>query len=168
MARAPVGDRIFKGLAGLIVAVGLCGCGFQPMYSGPAYRELPGLEITATDDRLGYLVEDALRDHLGGGQSRYRANLDVRMTEGPLGLSGAGRATRFRASASVRYRLEGPDGFEADGAISELVYYDAPGDPFAQVAARQAAEERAADLVANRLVVEFTSIIQRRENGANR
>lgn len=163
-----LGGSIRRGLAGLFIVGSLGACGFQPMYSGQAYRALPGLEISANDDRVGYLVEDALRDHLGGGQSRYQADLLASLTEVPLGLSAVGRASRFRANLSVTYRLTGPDGFSVEGRVTDVVYYDAPRDPFAQVAAKQAAEERGADLIAVRLVTEFTSIIQRHENEAER
>lgn len=155
-----------KVLGGLAIAGSLAACGFQPMYSGSAYRALPGLEINTPEDRLGYLVEDALRDQMGDGQSDYTADIDIQFSISPLGLSAAGRASRFDGRISVAYRLHDIDGFEASGQFIERVFYDAPNDPFALIAARQTAEERAADLVANQLIVEFTSLIQRHENEA--
>ncbi len=159
---------LLRALVCLMIAGSVSACGFQPMYGGMAYRALPGLEINAPSDRLGYLVEDALRDHLGDGQSAYTTDIDLEFVIRPLGLSAVGRASRFEGRVEVSYRLYTRDGFEANGAFYESVYYDAPGDPFSLIAARQAAEERAADLVADQLVVEFTSLIQRHESEARR
>ncbi len=156
--------RILTAFAGVVIAAGLSGCGFQPLYSGPGVQALPGLAIDTPNDRIGYLVEDALRDYLGGSQSRYRAEMQTSFTESGLGLSAAGRAGRFRADLRVTYRLTGPDGFEHVGLVSEPVFYDAPSDPYALIAARAAAEERAAEQVAERLVLEFATVIQRAED----
>jgi LPS-assembly lipoprotein len=135
------------------------------MYGGQGFQTLPGLEITATGDRVGYLVEDAVRDYLGGGRSPFSAELDASFREIPLGLSAAGRAQRFRADMRVDYRLTGPDGFEITGRVIEPVFYDAPTDPYAQIAARSAAEERAAERVAEQLVREFAVALERAEAG---
>ena len=162
------GGLILKAFVGLVIAGSVAACGFQPMYGGAAYQALPGLEINAPDDRLGYLVEDALRDHLGDGRSIYTTDIELTFSANSLGLSAAGRASRFEGRVVVQYRLFGDGGFDASGVFIESVYYDAPSDPFALIAARQAAEERVADRVANRLVVEFASLIQRHENEAAR
>jgi len=158
MAKA---GRITGALSGLLVAGALSGCGFQPLYGGAGFQALPGLEIEAPNDRVGYLVEDALRDHLGGGRSPYRVELQTTYRESTIGLSAAGRASRFRADMRVTYLLTGPDGFEHVGRVSEPVYYDAPTDPYALIAARSAAEERAAERVAERLAREFATALQR-------
>lgn len=143
----------------------LAGCGFQPLYGGAGFSALPGIAIEAGDDRVGYLVEDALRDHLGSGRSAYRAELDAAYGERPLGLSAAGRARRFSAVLQVEYTLFGPDGFEHSGLLSEPVFYDAPSDPYALIAARAAAEERAADRIAEQLAQEFAIVLRRAERG---
>ncbi len=162
MAKA---GRFIGALAGILVAGSVSGCGFQPLYGGSGFQALPGLEIDASDDRVGYLVEDALRDYLGGGVSPYRAELETAFRETPLGLSAAGRASRFRSDLQVSYRLTGPDDFEHIGRITEPVFYDAPTDPYALISARAAAEERAAEQAAERLVREFATVLQRAEDG---
>ena len=143
----------------------LAGCGFQPLYGGPGFAALPGIAIDGSDDRVGYLVEDALRDYLGAGRSAYRAELETEIGEIPLGLSAAGRARRFATVLQVNYILTGPDGFEQLGEVSEPVYYDAPSDPYALISARTAAEERAAEAVALQLAQEFAIVLQRADLG---
>lgn len=157
--------RIITAFAGLLGALALTGCGFQPLYSGAGFQALPGLEIDTGDDRMGYLVEDALRDHLGGGRSNYRVEIQTDLREVPLGLSAAARATRFRADLQVSYRLTGPENFAHVGGFTEAVYYEAPSDPYALIAARAAAEERGAEQIAVRLTRELTSVLQRADNG---
>lgn len=143
----------------------LAGCGFQPLYGSAGFGALPGLAIEASDDRVGYLIEDALRDHLGGGQSAYRAELETAVGEVPLGLSAAGRARRFATILQVNYILTGPNGFEHIGEVSEPIFYDAPSDPYALITARAAAEERAAEAVAEELAQEFAIVLRRASLG---
>ena len=150
------------GLMGLSL---LGACGFQPLYSGSGFAALPGLAIESGSDRVGYLVEDSLRDYLGSGRSAYRAELETEFIESPLGLSAVGRARRFSAELRVDYLLTGPEGFEYAGRLSESVFYDAPSDPYGLIAARAAAEERAAERVAEQLAQEFAIILQRAERG---
>jgi LPS-assembly lipoprotein len=162
MAKA---GRITTAFAGLLIAAALSGCGFQPLYSGAGFQALPGLEIDTSDDRMGYLVEDALRDHLGGGRSEYRVEIDTNVVERPLGLSVSARATRYRADLRVNYRLTGPSDFAHVGQFTEAVYYEAPSDPYALIAARATAEERAADVIATRLTRELATVLRRVDSG---
>ncbi len=162
MAKA---GRLTAAFAGLLIAASVSGCGFQPLYGGPGYQALPGMEIDAPGDRIGYLVQNSLRDHLGDGRSAFRVELLPEYREAGLGVSAAGRASRFGGTMQVSYRLLGPDGFEHVGRVSEQVFYDAPSDPFALIAARASAEERSAERVAERLARDFAIVLQRVEAG---
>jgi LPS-assembly lipoprotein len=157
--------RIVTAFAALLSVGALAGCGFQPLYGGAGYQSLPGLEIEASNDRLGYLVEDALRDYLGSGRSPYRVSLETSFNERPLGISAAGRARRFTAAVTARYVLTGPDGLRLSGNVAETIFYDAPGDPYALIAAKAAAEERAAERLGERLATEFATALQRVDAG---
>lgn len=148
-------------LAACAALVLTAGCGFQPMYATPGFSALPGLTITTGDTRQDYLIEDALLDFLGSGRSPYRVSLDTTTTESPLGLSAAGRAARFSYVVSSAYRLTGPDNLSIGGVVRETVYFDAPSDPYALIAARGDAEERAAELIARRLTQDISTKLQR-------
>lgn len=156
--------RLLKGLASIAALGALtlsAGCGFQPLYATQAYAGLPGMSIVAGQARQDYLIEDALRDFLGAGTSRYQLVLQTRTDERSLGLSAAGRASRFSYRLTTQYQLTTPDGEVLSGAIRETVFLDAPPDPYALLAARADAEERAAELIARRLASELASGLER-------
>ena len=78
-------------LAPLALALGLAGCGLQPMYAGggkgAVARGLGAIEVPAIEGQSGWLVRNALVDRLGaadGGSARYR--LDVRLDDKLEGL----------------------------------------------------------------------------------
>lgn len=149
-------------LAGLSLLVSACG--FQPLYGGPNFSALPGLTIEAGPTRQDYLIEDGLRDFLGGGNSPYRLEFQTETREVGLGLSAAGRAARFQYIVQIAYRLSPPEGEPVTGTFMESVYFDAPSDPYGLLAARSDAEERAAGEVVQRLVQELAAELRRAEN----
>lgn len=154
-------------LTGAVAGIGAMlasGCGFQPLYSTAGFAGLPGLEIDAGDTRQDYLIEQALDRYLGGGRSPYRLSLQTSSEVQRLGISAAGRASRFGLEVTTRYGLFGGAGESpVSGAVSETVYYDAPTDPYALLAARADAEERAADLIARSLARDIAAALQRRD-----
>lgn len=135
------------------------------MYGTAGFAALPGLEIEAGDTRQDYLIEQALDRFLGAGRSTYRLTLQTSTSEQRLGISAAGRASRFGLRVTTSYRLTDARGAEWSlrGSVGERVYFDAPSDPYALLAARADAEERAADLVARSLVRELTAALQQRD-----
>ncbi|MGY6628549.1 MAG: LPS assembly lipoprotein LptE [Oceanicaulis sp.] len=160
----PLGAALAAGLA--LMSAG--GCGFQPLYAGPGYASLPGLSIESGEDRFDYLVDAALRRHLGDGDSPYRLVLSTRLQERPIGISASGVARRYSLMAQTRYSLERPGAAPVRGLVSETVQFDAPGDPAALIAARSDAETRAARVLAERLAQSMTAELRRRERAPNR
>ena len=137
------------------------GCGFQPLYATGGYAGLSGLAIETGDTRQDYLVEAALDRFLGAGRSPYRLALDTEASELRIGVSAAGRANRYAYTLSTAYLLTDGDGEVLEGDVSETVYFDAPRDPYALIAARADAEERAADLLARALSRDIAAALQR-------
>lgn len=160
----PMGAALAAGLA--LMATG--GCGFQPLYAGPGYAALPGLSIESGEDRFDYLVDAALRRHLGDGASPYRLVLRSRVRERRIGISASGVARRYSLTAQTRYSLERPGAEPVRGRVSETVQFDAPNDPAALIAARSDAEARAARVLAERLAQAMTAELRRRERAPNR
>lgn len=134
------------------VLVLLAGCGFQPLYGGASFQQLPGVTIVAGDTRQDYLIQDSLRDYIGNGSSPYTLELDTQARERGLSVSAAGIARRYEYSVITRYRLTGAGPDPIVGSLTETLYFDAPSDPYAFIAARANVEERAADQVSERLV----------------
>ena len=160
--------RLLIGAAAVLGALSVSGCGFQPLYSTAGFTGLPGLEIEAGDTRQDYLIEQALDRFLGAGQSPYRLTLRTSINEERLGISAAGRASRFSFRVNARYRLTTGSGrAPVNGTVSETVYFDAPNDPYALLAARADAEERAADLIARSLARDVAAALQRRDRRDN-
>jgi hypothetical protein len=156
----PLGAALAAGLALLTAG----GCGFQPLYAGPGYTALPGLAIQSGEDRIDYLVDAALRRHLGDGDSPYRLALTTTLREAPIGISASGVATRYNLTALTRYSLEREGAAPVRGQVSETVQFDAPGDPAALIAARSDAEARAARVLAERLAQALAAELRRREH----
>lgn len=156
--------RRFLSLSALVLGVGLLlgACGFQPLYGSAGFSALPGLQIESGDTRQDYLIEQALDRFLGPGRSPYRVALETQAREIRLGVSATDRASRFGFNVTTEFVLTSSDEPALRGEVSETVYFDAPGDPYALIAARADAEERAADLIARALARELAVALQRR------
>ena len=152
-------------IAAAAALTALTGCGFQPLYGGPGYAALPGVEIEAGENRIDYLLEDSLRDHLGPGRSGYVLMLDSDVRESSLGLSASGLASRFSLEMTVSYSLSRDGDEPIDGFVRDSVQFDASTDPFALISARADAEERLSDVVADRLIQNISAALRRREAG---
>lgn len=147
----------------LIALASLSGCGFRPVYGGAA-SALSGAQVTAGgQDRISFLIQTSVEEQVGSGSSPYRLALTTNARERGLGRAGDGRATRFALTVTVGYTLRRTDGVDEApirGRVSERVVYEAPNDPFALLAARSSAEDRAAE-VAGRAVVQALSLALR-------
>lgn len=158
----------FLSAAIIVGALMASGCGFQPMYATSGFRALPGLDIVSGDTRQDYLIEQALDRFLGEGRSTHRLVLETEAEERSLGLSAADRASRFALTLTTDYILTGGSGAAVNGSVSEVVYFDAPSDPYALLAARADAEERAADLIARSIVRDISATLERRAGQGER
>jgi len=143
----------------------LSACGFQPMYAGPGYAQLPGLELTTGQSRVDYLLEQSLQRHFGQGSSPYRLSVQSETRESGMGLSASGIASRFSLQITSNYELTGGPGEPVRGRVREQVQFDSPNDPYALISARADAEERLTALAATRLAEEVAIAIRRREAG---
>ncbi|MCC5996815.1 MAG: hypothetical protein JJU18_10655 [Oceanicaulis sp.] len=154
--------RLLAALTAAAALLTTAGCGFQPLYAGAGYQSLPGLAVESGEERIDYLVDAALRRHLGQGDSAYRVELTTNLRESAIGISASGVARRYSLRANTRYVLH-PGGGHAPvrGQISETVQFDAPSDPAAVMAARSDAEERAARLIAERLAGALAAELRR-------
>ena len=146
-------------------AILAAGCGFQPLYGAGGSAGLPWLQIEAGDSRQDYLLGAALDRFLGAGRSDYRIALRTSANERRLGVSAAGRASRYAYRLTTAYTLSDREGEVATGRVSETVYFDAPSDPYALIAARANAEERAADLLARTLTRDIARSLERTAAG---
>jgi hypothetical protein len=156
-------------LAGLIavIAIGLGGCGFSPLYSTAGYDRLRGITVEAGPERFDYLVQNAVRDFAGPGDSPYQLSMRTRVTDQVAGISPTGVARRVRLSGQASYSLSGLDA-PLTGVTSVTISFDQPGDPYAQIAAVSEAEERLADRLAEEMLQDITVELRRRKAGLSR
>lgn len=149
-----------------VSALCLSACGFQPMYAGAGFSQLPGLEINRGDDRIDYLIEDALRDFLGSGRSSYRLELENEVSQRGLGLSGSGIARQTAVSLETDYELyDENDILITSGTLRDQSFYDSGNDPYTLVSGQSAAEAQAAEAMAEKLVRELSIAIRRHQAG---
>jgi len=153
----------------VLAALSVTACGFQPMYGGARFAQLPGLDIQRGDSRVDYLVEDSLRDFLGAGRSPYTLTLDNTPVQRSLGLSATGIARQYALEITTDYQLLSADGAVlAQGRIREEALFDAGSDPYSLIAGQSAAEAQASEAVAERLVRELAIALRQIEAGAAR
>ena len=141
------------------VTVGLSlvvsGCGFQPVYHTANVQNLAGLTVVTGPERMDFLVQNAISDFAGPGDSPYRLRVTLQTRQIGAGLSASGVATRMTLRGTARYRLIG--GREPiRGVVRDSVTYDTENSPYALIAARSEAEERLAQLLAERVLMDVS------------
>ncbi len=161
-------------LTGLMAALGavliLSGCGFRPVYAGPAYDSLGNVAVSVSgEDRFAYLVETALIDRLGQpGESAGQLQVSLRIRQRNLGVSADGEASRIALDVAARYALSIPGGQRLRGETSERVAFETPREPYALISARANAERQAAEAIAESILRSAASDLRRRELGGSR
>lgn len=153
-------------LAGFIAVIGLVlgGCGFSPLYSSAGYQRLGGISVEAGPERFDYLLQNAVRDFAGPGDSPYAMRIDTQVTRLVAGISPSGIASRVGLTGQAVYSLEGV-GAPITGTTRVSISYDQPGDPYAQIASLSDAEERLAVRLAEELLQDVSVELRRREAG---
>lgn len=161
-------------LTGLMAALGavliLSGCGFRPVYAGPAYDSLGNVAVSVSgEDRFAYLVETALIDRLGQpSESAGQLQVSLRIRQRNLGVSADGEASRIALDVAARYALSIPGGQRLRGETSERVAFETPREPYALISARANAERQAAEAIAESILRSAASDLRRRELGGSR
>jgi len=146
-----------------LVALGLSGCGFTPLYARPGVGPaLSSVEVIAPEGRTGYLIRQHLDDALGKNRDaapRYRMSLQLGESRYPRGLRVDNVATRYEYVLTAAYTLTAvPSGATAKtGAVRVELTYDSADQPYASVAAQQDVQDRAAEEAARRIQLELAA-----------
>jgi len=163
--------RLLAGAAAAVPALGLAGCGFQPLYGQRTNDEgvsadLAAVRVEPLRDRVGQQMHNFLRDRLNpGGQPvspsyRLQVRLTERLTE--LGVRRDETATRanLRMDADFALLPYGGDSALLTGKSSSTTSYDILRNPFATTISEDDARERAlrevADDIQTRLALYFS------------
>lgn len=156
-------------LTGLIGLAGLAlgACGFSPLYSSAGYERLGGLRVEAGPERFDYLLQNAVRDFAGPGDSIYVLDVTTRVSDSRSGVSPTGEATRSMLTGTASYDLRGAQP-RVRGRSTATISFDQPRDPYAQIAARSEAEQRLAERLAEEVLQDIALELRRRKAGPDR
>lgn len=103
----------------LLGALGLAGCGFEPVYmpsagntSGVAQRELAAIDVAIIPDRPGQLLRQALQEKLGGADPsapQYTLNVNYWIAGEGIGIQPDNTATYIRMFGNANWSLVARD-----------------------------------------------------------
>ena len=142
------------------VALAVSGCGLRPLYGGgargPVAQALRSVAVAPIPGRGGWLVRTALEDRLGGGggEARYRLEVELEDRIESFGIRPDNSATRERRTLRARFRLvEAARGTVVlDATAGSDAGIDVVSSEYATVAAEQTALERLSKEVADQIV----------------
>ncbi len=146
-----------------VLAAPLSGCGFTPVYGNGMTQSEGPIRVGEIPGRAGHVLRKELLTVLRNGLPNVKAaNLQVAYEDDlrtfPLAPDGASIRTQIVAQATyVLYTDEGTLSGTVDGVTS----YTAPNQPYADVSAQISAQERAANVIARRLVGELRAKAKR-------
>jgi LPS-assembly lipoprotein len=155
---------VITGLVFLVSAM-LTGCGFTPMYGASGLANgLQDISVSTGPERVDYLLQEALYDRLGsrGASGRYTLQTTTEVNTLGLGVGADAIAARFAVELVVQYELHAVGNSDAlvAGSMSSEASYDVSSSVYASLAAERDAEERAAQMVADRLVIQLARALQ--------
>lgn len=142
------------------LAMGLGGCGLQPMYAGGSHgavaQALSRIEIGPIAGQEGWLVHNALVDRLGAGAGKGRYRLDVVLDDQitGFGIRSNNTVTRERRTLRARFKLidASNQAVLLDATAGSDAGIDVVTSEYAVIAAEQTALEHLAGEVADQIV----------------
>jgi LPS-assembly lipoprotein len=136
----------------LMVSLTFGGCGFKPIYAQSAglREQLSEIYISAPASSMGYEIRQALINDFGASRatesSPYQLSINLRSVRAGYALRVDDVATRREILVQASYLLEDVQSNRvlSRGSVEARSFYDAPEDPYSEVAAEQSARDRAA------------------------
>jgi LPS-assembly lipoprotein len=165
------------GIAGLGSLL-LSACGFRPMYGDPTVTSSAGgatsaklamVQIDSIDDRVGQKLHNLLRDRMnpGGQPDKPAYRLAVTLGEESTTIASGNDNTRHNdLTVTATYWLSQAETEEKSYLMSDInsritISYDTLDDPYTDLVARQDAEQRAieqlADMITTRVGAYFAN-----------
>jgi LPS-assembly lipoprotein len=145
-----------------LLAAGLSGCGFTPLYATPGLSPaLASIKVDAPQSRTAYLIRQKLNDQLSYDPdvpARYHLTFINTETRAPQGITVNNVASRYDITLSVGYTLsdEVTGKVVLTGTVGPIeASFDATSQPYASVIASQDGEGRAAEQAAIRIRMEL-------------
>ena len=156
-----------------VLALGVAGCGFTPVYA-PAVKGAPTLGpilVGEVKGKSGHELTVALDRLLGAerGSAAAPRRIEVTLSEYVAGLGYRLDESASRADLVLiaSYTVYEPDGRESlKGAANAQASYDITQSAYAEVAAQNAARTRAADVLAERIRADLLMRLKRADGAA--
>lgn len=153
--------------ASLLALAALAGCGFTPMYAPDATRGGPVIgpvSVATIGGKSGHELKMALDRLLGverGAAAPQRLEVKLEEFYGGVGYRIDDTASRADMILRANYVLFDAAGKEAvKGYLESVVSYDIPASAYGEIAAQNAARERAATVMAERIRNEIALKLQ--------
>jgi len=149
------------------LALTLPACGLRPLYSGGSSgavsQTLQGIAVAPiAGGKSGWLVQNALTDRLGTGESRWRLEVELDDKIDGFGVRADDAVTRERRTLRARYRLLDAKGaILLDATAGSDIGIDVVSSDYATIAAENTALERLAGIVADQIVARIALYAQR-------
>jgi LPS-assembly lipoprotein len=157
-----------------LFAVLLAGCGFHPLYGGVnagMQATLSTIYVEPVPDRLGYELRNRMIDILDGPGTpqgaQYRLKLSLTETTQGIALQNDATITRYNDTLKIGYSLTDMagkvvlSGFET-GLSAYNVLPSAANANYGTLAAKQDADKRAAEDIAERIRLDLNVFFARR------
>lgn len=163
-----------KRSASFVIALLLGGCGFHPLYGGVdggMSKTLSSIYVEPVPDRIGYELRNTMIDLLDGPGSEvgaaYRLKLTLNETTQGIALQNDATITRYNDKLTVSYELSDMAGHVVTkGAETGLSAYNvlpsSPNANYGTLAARQDADKRAAQDIADRIRLDLNVYFAKR------
>jgi len=151
-------------LAAFAAALFLAACTVQPVYGpaaggGSVSETLRAIAIGPVDTRVGQVVRNRLAFYFTGGgepaEPQYRMDLRVTSAEVALGITREGSAAAYAVTVTASYTIYriGSDEIILRETARGTASYDRFSQNFANIRAKRDAENRAAEVAANKVRV---------------
>ena len=160
--------------ATLILLTALAACGFKPLYGtdpsglSDPQGELATIRVAPIPDRLGQLVRNQLVEYLTprgqGAQNRYQLNVKLSLSSVGTALAQDESATRYNLTLTSNFTLVDLSTNKKVfvGVARSIAVYNVITSEYATLIARQDAERRAAQDVAEELRTRLGVFFSRR------
>jgi LPS-assembly lipoprotein len=151
---------VFK-LSAILLSLTLTACGFHPLYGrgGASPAIMASIYVDPIPERTGYELRNSLMDLLdsgGAGSKRYRLNVRLADQRKGIALQNDATITRYNYLLDADYELTDSTGqIVTRGHQSTLTAYNVVASPYATLAARQDAQKRAAQDLAQRIQLDL-------------
>lgn len=147
----------------------LGGCGFQPMYGGGLAPQMASIYVEPVPERDGYELRNTLIDILGSDGSvqgkAYRLKISMNQaTSQGVALRNDATITRYNDRLVANYELTDARGTTlTSGTQVGLSSYNVAASPYATLSARQDADRRAAQDMAERIRLDLGAWFRRKK-----